>query len=89
MESTKDILAKVMCLLIAACIGYLANGSSRESDGLTVNQVFMGKSSGKIELAPKSDASWSFRRTMFCKADHFSKRIRKKLKNFVKQPVYH
>ena len=80
MEGTKDFLTKSFCLLIAACIGYLANGSSRENEDLTVRKVFMGKSSGSFEPAPKSDASWSFRRTMFCKADHFSKRIRKKLK---------
>ena len=82
MESKKDIFTKIVCLLISACIGYLANSSSRENEDLTVKKVFMGKSSQKFEISPKSDASWSFRRTMFCKADHFSKRLRKKATKF-------
>ena len=103
MNGNNDNFTRALYLIIAACIGYIINDSHRESlfpdptkitidlDALNTYKLRPSGTSHAVKPTyepAKSNDSWSFRRTMFCKAEHTSRLVRKRQKEVEKTKIF-
>ena len=99
-NGNSESFTRALYLIIAACFGYILNDRHRESLSPDPNKITIDLDSlNTYKLhdihtvkpsykPPKSNDSWSFRQTMFCKAEHTSRLIRKRQKDVEKTNIF-